>query len=54
MARNRGADKNIPRGRIVKDETLADIASHPPRHQDDLGKVRGLSACGRPTTSARG
>ena len=37
-------DKNIPRGRIVKDETLADMASHPPRHQDDLGKVRGLSA----------
>jgi len=28
----------------VKDETLADMASHPPRHQDDLGKVRGLSA----------
>lgn len=37
-------DKNLPRGRIVKDETLADIASHPPRKQDDLGKVRGLSA----------
>lgn len=37
-------DKNIPRGRIVKDETLADMASHPPHHQDDLGKVRGLSA----------
>lgn len=37
-------DKNIPRGRIVKDETLADMASHPPRTQDDLGKVRGLSA----------
>ncbi|MGK2909725.1 MAG: ribonuclease D [Sphingobium sp.] len=37
-------DKNLPRGRIVKDETLADIASHPPRTQDDLTKVRGLSA----------
>ena len=37
-------DKNLPRGRIMKDETLADIASHPPRKQDDLGKVRGLSA----------
>ena len=35
--------KNIPRGRIVKDETLADIAAHPPRRQDDLAKVRGLS-----------
>ena len=35
--------KNIPRGRIMKDETLADIASHPPRHQAELPKVRGLS-----------
>jgi ribonuclease D len=37
-------DKNLPRGRIAKDETLADIASHPPRTQEELGKVRGLSA----------
>ena len=37
-------DKNIPRGRIARDETLADIASHPPRVQADLAKVRGLSA----------
>lgn len=37
-------DKNIPRGRIARDETLADIASHPPQAQADLGKVRGLSA----------
>jgi ribonuclease D len=36
-------DKNIPRGRIVRDETLADIASHPPKVQADLAKVRGLS-----------
>ncbi|MCL9983425.1 MAG: ribonuclease D [Erythrobacter sp.] len=36
--------KNIPRGRIVRDETLADIASHPPKSQADLAKVRGLSA----------
>jgi ribonuclease D len=36
-------DKNIPRGRIVRDETLADIASHPPKTQGDLAKVRGLS-----------
>ena len=35
--------KNIPRGRIAKDETLADIAAHPPRTQADLSKVRGLS-----------
>ncbi|MFZ5746171.1 MAG: ribonuclease D [Pseudomonadota bacterium] len=36
--------KDLPRGRIVKDETLADIASHPPRKQADLTRVRGLSA----------
>ena len=35
--------KDLPRGRIVKDETLADLASHPPRRQADLAKVRGLS-----------
>ncbi|RYD45774.1 MAG: ribonuclease D, partial [Sphingomonadales bacterium] len=36
--------KDLPRGRIVKDETLADLAGNPPRKQSDLGKVRGLSA----------
>jgi ribonuclease D len=36
--------KNLPRGRIMKDETLADIASHPPASQEALGGVRGLSA----------
>ncbi len=36
-------NKNLPRGRIAKDETLADIAAHPPRVQSDLAKVRGLS-----------
>ncbi|MEM6909889.1 MAG: ribonuclease D [Pseudomonadota bacterium] len=36
--------KNIPRGRIMRDETLADIASHPPKKQGDLAKVRGLSS----------
>ncbi|WBO24159.1 ribonuclease D [Sphingomonas abietis] len=35
--------KDLPRGRIMKDETLADITSHPPREQKDLAKVRGLS-----------
>ena len=35
--------KDIPRGRIVKDETLADIAAHPPHKQADLARVRGLS-----------
>ena len=36
--------KNMPRGRIVKDDTLNEIVLHPPRSQDDLGKIRGLSA----------
>lgn len=36
-------NKNLPRGRIIKDETMADIAAHPPRGQADLAKVRGLS-----------
>jgi ribonuclease D len=36
-------DKDIPRGRIMRDETLADLASQPPRKQEDLAKVRGLS-----------
>ncbi len=41
---NEARHKNIPRGRIMRDETLADIAAHPPRTQADLAKVRGLSA----------
>jgi ribonuclease D len=40
---NEARGKNLPRGRIVKDETLADIAAHPPKSQADLAKVRGLS-----------
>jgi len=39
--------KNIPRGRIMKDETIADIASHPPKAQSELPKVRGLSPAWR-------
>ena len=37
-------EKDVPRGRIMKDETLADLAGSPPRRQDDLARVRGLSA----------
>ncbi len=37
------SEKNLPRGRIMKDETLADIAGNPPKSQDHLAKVRGLS-----------
>ena len=39
--------KNLPRGRIMKDETMADIAVHPPSSQEALGNVRGLSAAWR-------
>jgi ribonuclease D len=35
--------KNLPRGRIMKDETLADVAAHPPTGQEGLARVRGLS-----------
>ena len=35
--------KNLPRGRIVKDDTLGELANNPPRKQDDLTRVRGLS-----------
>jgi ribonuclease D len=39
--------KNLPRGRIMKDETLADVALHPPSNQEALGRVRGLSPAWR-------
>lgn len=39
--------KNLPRGRIMKDETLADIAAHPPSNQEALARVRGLSPAWR-------
>ncbi|HET9354858.1 MAG TPA: ribonuclease D [Sphingomicrobium sp.] len=35
--------KNLPRGRIIKDDTLGELAAHPPKTQEDLGRVRGLS-----------
>lgn len=35
--------KDLPRGRIMKDETIADLAGHPPKKQADLARVRGLS-----------
>ncbi|MEO0501121.1 MAG: ribonuclease D, partial [Pseudomonadota bacterium] len=36
-------EKDLPRGRIVKDETLADLAGHPPKDQQGLSRIRGLS-----------
>jgi ribonuclease D len=34
--------KNLPRGRILKDDTLNELVLHPPKSQDDLGRIRGL------------
>ena len=36
--------KDVPRGRIVKDETLGELVASPPRTQADLARMRGLSA----------
>ena len=36
--------RNVPRGRVVRDEVLLQLARHPPRHQDELRNVRGLHA----------
>ena len=41
---NEARSKNLPRGRIIKDDTMGELAVHPPKSQDDLGQVRGLSA----------
>lgn len=38
-ARNR----DIPRQRIVRDETMMEIAAHPPKTAEDLERMRGLS-----------
>lgn len=46
--------KNLPRSRLVKDETLADLALHPPRDQAALTRVRGLpSSWGQNDIGAR-
>ena len=35
--------RDLPRGRILKDETICEIAAHGPRSVDDLARCRGLS-----------
>lgn len=35
--------RDVPRNRIVRDETLADIAIHPPKSAEDLAGIRGFS-----------
>ena len=34
---------NVPRGRVMKDEVLLEVAYHPPLSADDLSHMRGLS-----------
>lgn len=34
---------NVPRGRIIKDDAIYEICSHPPMNFKDLGNLRGLS-----------
>ena len=34
--------RNVPRGRVIRDEVLLQLARHPPRNIDEL---RGLRAC---------
>ena len=41
---NEARSKNLPRGRIIKDDTMGEIAVHPPKNQEELGRVRGLSS----------
>ncbi len=35
-------ERDLPRGRVAKDEVLLEIAAHPPQKPDYLDKVRGL------------
>ena len=41
---NEARSKNLPRGRILKDDTMGELAIHPPKTQEELGQVRGLSS----------
>ena len=35
--------RDLPRSRLLKDETIVEIAAHPPKDADALGRMRGLS-----------
>ena len=37
-------ERNVPRGRIIKDEVLADLALHAPQTPKELAEIRGFSA----------
>lgn len=36
--------RDVPRARVLRDETLADIAIHPPKDETDLKKIRNMPA----------
>jgi len=36
--------KNVPRGRIIRDEVMLELAAASPRNIQDLGRMRGLSS----------
>ncbi|MDK9721270.1 MAG: ribonuclease D [Rhodospirillales bacterium] len=36
-------ERDLPRGRVIRDESLIEIAAHAPKSVDELAQVRGLS-----------
>lgn len=40
---NEAQGNNVPRGRVMKDEAIYEMAGNPPRSIDDLDKYRGLN-----------
>ena len=34
--------RDVPRNRIIRDEALLEIAAHPPKSRQDLGRIRGF------------
>ncbi|CAA6604203.1 Ribonuclease D [Rhodospirillaceae bacterium LM-1] len=36
-------ERDLPRGRVIRDESLVEIAAHAPKSIDELAQVRGLS-----------
>jgi ribonuclease D len=42
--------RDIPRNRLVRDEAILEIAAHPPKNVEELGRIRAL---GRPVAEGR-
>lgn len=34
--------RDVPRSRVIRDEALLEIAAHPPKSREDLGRIRGF------------